>query len=74
MPQYSDKWFIKDTTLNIWCTQYNIILSNCYWGSWEQSSAEFDTENDANAAIIQWGETPGGRYKGDRPIKPPANP
>ena len=66
MPVNPNGFYIKDTQINLWCIQYNIILENCGWGN-IISAVEFETQGEADAAITAWGEEPGARYVGQNP-------
>jgi hypothetical protein len=67
MPINPNDFIIKDTQTGLWLTQYSILLANCVWGSNFKSAAAFDSQEQADAAILQWGETPGARFIGQNP-------
>lgn len=64
MPQQT--FGILDNNTGLWCKNYSINLNFCIWGTASQAQA-FATQEQADSAITQWGETPGARFIGKNP-------
>lgn len=57
---------ISDTTTGLYLTYYSTWLENCLWGNILEA-IHFSTQEQADAAIISWGETPGAKFIGHNP-------
>lgn len=60
------KFFIKDTQTGLWCSFYSVSLPNCGWDI-ILNAVDFGSQENADAAITAWGETPGQRFIGSNP-------
>jgi len=69
MPVNPNGFVIKDTLLNLYCTQYNVILNNCGWGN-VTSAVTWETQQDVDNAISQWQLGSQTRYVGQVPPPP----